>query len=129
MVPPVQPPDITAPTLTTVAGGTIVAFTTSVPDTTPGFGPYRIEVTFRPSTGQLTRRGEDLADVPIARPGEDIFADATEAIPIRRTRRALGVRSIGVGLRRAGTVTVAIAAPDGATASVSRRIGRVVPFP
>ena len=129
VVPPVQPPDITAPTLTTVAGGTIVAFTTSVPDTTPGIGPYRIEVTFRPWTGQLTRRGEDLADVPIARPGEDIFADATEAIPIRRTRRALGVRSIGVGLQHAGTVTVAIAAPDGAAASVSRRIGRVVPFP
>jgi len=128
-VPPVQPPDITAPTLTAVAGGTILAFTTSVPDTAPGFGPYRIEVTFRPSTGRLTRSGVDLADVPIARPGEDIFAVATEAIPIRRTRRALGVRSIGVGLRRAGDVTVVIAGPDGATVSVSRHIGRVVRFP
>jgi hypothetical protein len=129
VMPPVQPPDITTPTLTAAAGGTILALTTSVPDTAPGSGPYRIEVTFRPSTGRVTRRGEDLADVPTARPGEDIFAVAAEAIPIRRTRRALGVRSIGVGLRRAGTVTVAIVAPDGATASVSRRIGRVVRFP
>lgn len=129
VVPPVQPPDLTAPALTTVAGGTILAFTTSVPDTAPGLGPYRIEVTFRPSAGRLARRGEDLADIPIARPGDDIFADAAEAIPVRRTPRALGVTSIGVGLRRAGIVTVAVVAPDGATASVNRRIGGVVRFP
>ena len=129
VVPPVQPPDIIDPTLTAVAGGTILSFTTSVPNTAPGFGPYRIEVTFRPSVGRMATRGEDLADVPLARRSENIFADATETIPIRRTRRAHGVASVGVGLRRAGTVTVAIVAPDGATASVNRRIGRVVHLP
>ncbi|TVZ05052.1 hypothetical protein EAS64_10550 [Trebonia kvetii] len=128
-VPPVPPPDITAPTLSAVAGGTLVAFTTSVPDAAPGSGPYRIAVTFRPVAGPLARVGENLADIPLARPGEDIFAVAAEAIPIRRTPRSAGVTSIGVGLRRTGKVTVAIAAPDGATASVSRQIGRVVPFP
>jgi len=130
VVPPVAPPDITSPTLTVVAGGTILAFATSVPNAAPGVGPYRIEVTVRPSTGRVVRRAEDLADVAVARANEDIFAVATEAIPIRRTRRTLGGTSIAVGTRRAGTVTVSIVAPDGQTVSVSRRItGRVVRFP
>ena len=130
VVPPMPPPDITDPTLTTVAGGTILAFTTTVPDTAAGSGPYRIEVTFRPSTGRLVRGGENLAAIPLVKRNEDIFADPGEVIPIRRTRRSLGVTSIAVGIRRAGTVTVAIVAPDGQTASVNRRIvGRILRFP
>jgi hypothetical protein len=124
VVPPVPPPDITSPTLTAVAGGWILAFTTAVPDTAPGDGPYRVEVMFRPSTGRNVRARENLADIPLARAGEDIFADAREAIPIRRTKRTGGVMSIAVGIRRAGTVTVAVVAPDGQTASVNRRITR-----
>jgi len=130
VVPPVPPPDIADPTLTAVAGGTILAFTTTVPDTAPDGGPYRVEVTFRPSTGRLVRGGENLADIRLAGRGENIFADAREAIPIRRTRRTHGVTSIAVGIRRTGTVTVAVVAPDGQTASVNRRIGgRIVRFP
>jgi hypothetical protein len=130
VVPPVPPPDITSPTLTAVAVGTILAFTTTVPDTAPGGAAYRVEVTFRPSTGRLARGGADVGDIPLARRNEDIFANAAEAIPIRRTRRSLGVTSIAVGIRRAGTVTVAVVAPDGQTATVNRRIGRrIVRFP
>jgi hypothetical protein len=129
VVPPVQPPDLLDPTLTTVPGGTILSFTTTVPNEAPGFGPYRVEVAFRPSTGRVAKRGEDLADIVVARRNEDLFADAAEAIPIRRTRRSLGTTSIAVGIRRAGTVAVAVVAPDGASATVSRRIGRVVRFP
>ncbi|WP_157968530.1 hypothetical protein [Streptomyces geranii] len=130
VVPPVQSPDITNPTLTTVTGGTILAFTTSVPNTAPGVGPYRVEVTLRPTTGRVARRAENLGDIPVAQANEDIFAVATEAIPVRRTRRFLGGTSIAVGVRRAGTVTVSVVAPDGPTVSVNRRItGRVVRFP
>jgi hypothetical protein len=130
VVSPVPPPDINNPTLTPVPGGTILAFTTTVPDTAAGVGPYRLEVTFRPSTGRRVQAGENLGDIPLARRNEDIFADATEVIPVRRTRRTLGVTSIAVGVRRAGTVTVAVVAPDGQTASVTRRIGRtIVRFP
>jgi hypothetical protein len=125
VVPPVQPPDLVNPTLTTVPGGAILAFTTSVPNTAPGVGPYRVEVKFRPSSGRVANRGEDLADIPLARRNEDIFADAREAIPIRRSRRTLGTTSIAVGIRRAGTVAVAVVAPDGARATVSRRIGPI----
>ncbi len=128
-VPPVQPPDLFDPMLTTVAGGTILSFSTSVPNEAPGFGPFRVQVTFRPSTGRVARRGENLADIVVARRNEDLFAVATETIPIRRTRRALGTTSIAVGLRRAGTVTVAVVAADGTAASISRKIGRVVRFP
>ena len=126
VVPPMQPPDLLNPVLTTGAGGAILAFTTSVPDAAPGSGPYRVEVRFRPSSGRGANRDEDIADIALARRNEDIFAVATEAIPIRRTRRALGTRSIAVGIRRAGTVTVAVVAPDGTRATVSRRIGRSV---
>jgi len=130
VVPPVPPPDITNPTLTAVAGGTILAFTTTAPDAAPEGGPYRVEVTFRPSTGTIVRAGENLADIPLARPGEDIFASPGETIPIRRTRRTLGATWIAVGIRRAGTVTVAVVAPDGQTASINRRIiRRIVRFP
>jgi hypothetical protein len=130
VVPPVPPPDLTNPTLTNVAGGTILAFTTAVPDAAPGGGPYRVEVTFRPSTGRIVQADEKLGDIRLARRNEDIFANAREAIPIRRTRRRLGVTSVAVGIRRAGTVTVAVVAPDGQTASVNRRITRrIVRFP
>jgi hypothetical protein len=130
VVPPVPPPDITNPTLTAVAGGTILAFTTTVPDTATGAGAYRVEVTFRPSTGRVVHAGKNVGDIRLARPSEDIFANAREAIPIRRTRRRLGVTSIAVGIRRTGTVTVAVVAPDGQTASVNRRITRrIVRFP
>jgi len=128
VVPPVQPPDLVNPTLTTVAGGTILAFTTSVPNTAPGFGPYRVEVRFRPSSGGGANRDEDLADIPLARRNEDLFANAAELIPIRRARRTLGTTSIAVGIRRAGTVAAAVIAPDGTRATVTRRIGRIV-FP
>jgi hypothetical protein len=130
VVPPVPPPDLTDPTLTNVAGGTILAFTTTVPDTAPGGGPYRVEVTFRPSTGRIVQADEKLGDIRLARRNEDIFANAREAVPIRRTRRRLGVTSIAIGIRRAGTVTVAVVAPDGQTASINRRITpRIVRFP
>jgi hypothetical protein len=73
---------------------------------------------------------ENLADVAVAKANEDIFANVREVIPIRRTRRTGGVTSIAVGIRRAGTVTVAVVAPDGQTASVNRRITRrIVRFP
>jgi hypothetical protein len=129
VVPPVPPPDLLNPVLTSVVGGTILSFTTSVPNEAPGFGPYRIDVAFRPSSGRVARRSENLADVAVARRNEDLFAVAGEVIPIRRTRRTAGTTSIGVGIRRAGTVTVAVVAPDGTSSSVNRRIGRVVPFP
>jgi hypothetical protein len=63
----------------------------------------------------------DLADIPLARRREDLFAD-TEEIPVRRTKRTLGATSIAVGIRRAGTVTLAVVAPDGTRATDSRRI-------
>ena len=126
VVPPVPPPDISDPTLTTVPGGTILAFRTSVPDAAAGAGPYRLEVTFRPSTGRIVRAGGNLADIQLAKRNENIFADLAEAIPVRRMRRSLGVTSIAVGIRRAGIVTVAVVAPDGQTASVNRRIGRII---
>jgi hypothetical protein len=122
-LPAVQPPDLLNPTLTTVAGGTLLAFSTTVPNTAPGSGPYRLEVRFRPPRGRITTRGEDLAAIPLARRREDLFADATEEIPFRRTKRTLGSTSIAVGIRRAGTVTVAVVAPDGTTASITRQIG------
>ena len=80
-VPPVQPPDLFDPTLTTVAGGTILSFSTSVPNEAPGFGPFRVQVTFRPSTGRVARRGENLADIVVARRNEDLFAVADRDDP------------------------------------------------
>jgi hypothetical protein len=131
-VPPgsaVPAPDILNPTLNTVPGGVIVSFTTSVPNQVPGVGDYSVEVAFRPSTGPRINRSETMAAIPVARRGEDIFAVATERIPLRRTRRTLGQSSIAVGLRANGVVTVAVVAPDGTRASINRTIRRGRVFP
>ena len=120
--PAVPPPDLSDLTLTTVADGTILAFTTAVPNAVPDVGAYRVEARFRPPRGRIVSRAEDLADIPLARRREDIFADPAEEIPFRRTKRTLGVTSIAVGIRRAGTVTIAVVAPDGTRATDSRRI-------
>jgi hypothetical protein len=120
--PEVPVPDLSNLTLTTVAGGTLLAFTTAVPNAVPGVGAYRLEVRFRPPRGRGVARAEDLADIPQARRREDIFSDLPEEIPFRRTKRALGTTSIAVGIRREGTVTLAVVAPDGTRATESRRI-------
>jgi hypothetical protein len=124
VAPAVVAPDIINPTLTNVAGGTILAFDTSAPDTAPGHGPYRIEVTFRPSVGRISRVGRNLADIPLVRLDEDLFDLPAEAIPIRRTSRRSGITSIAVGVRQVGTVRVSLVAPDGTTTSLNRRVGR-----
>ena len=85
-------PDIVDARLDVVTGGWVLSFLTSVPDAVDGVGPYVLSAVLRPSSGvrRLVRVTSDLADIPVARRDEDLFADATQLLPLRRTPRARG---------------------------------------
>lgn len=120
---PVVPPDILNPSHTTLAGrGTVLRFTTSVPDEDALGRPYRLAVRFtpRPSIplGTPARVAVTLAEIAATRPGDNPFADRAP-IPLRRQGGA-GARQISAILRGRGTVEVVLTAPDGTEASLSR---------
>ena len=121
-------PDIINPTQTAAPGGFVLAFLTSVPDSTAE-GPYRLDVRFRPAAARPRGRTRTvtldlaLADVPLARRGVGLFDDPTPVIPVQRSRRTGGLTTIEVGLRRRGVATISIVAPDGTRESITRTIG------
>ncbi len=78
VVPPVQPPDITNLTLTTVAGGTILAFTTAVPNIAAGFGPV-------PNTGHVPP--DDRTSHQAQREPRRHWSGASKREHLRRCRR------------------------------------------
>ena len=122
------PPDIVMPTVTHVTGGWILAFSTSVPNSTPE-GPFLLDVRFvatPPPRKRATHLSMELAKVPGPPRGGSLFdapLNQKYVIPVSRSRRVNGSTSIGVGLRRPGTVVVSIVAPDGTEATITRQVG------
>jgi hypothetical protein len=126
---PVVPPDILNPQLTQIAGrGTVLTFDTTVPDEIPGVGDYTLRVLYRVPVApphplpveQLTAGGR-IADIPGVAPGENVFDDPA-AIPLRQLPRPPGLRTIGMVLRRTGSVRVDLFAPDGTSVTLSRKV-------
>jgi hypothetical protein len=126
---PVVPPDILNPQLVRIAGrGTVLTFDTSVPDEIPGIGDYELRVLYRvllapphPLPVEQLTAGGRLGDVPALAGGENIFNDPAP-IPLRQLPRAPGLRTIGMVLRGTGFVRVDLLAPDGTSATLSRKV-------
>ncbi|HYN56768.1 MAG TPA: hypothetical protein VES03_06190 [Motilibacterales bacterium] len=121
-------PDIINPMSTPVVGGVVVAFLTSVPDSSAA-GPYRLEVKLKPAPVRPRRStravsmSSALADVPLARRGVALLDASRDAIAVQRSRRVGGQTTVEVGLRRSGVAMISIVAPDGARESITRTIG------
>lgn len=124
---PIIAPDIITPRLKTVPGGTILTFVTSAPDQIGG-QPYHLKVSYVARRVPPARRGWRfrvdvvLASIRRFRRTENIFADATIPVPVRRTARSRGRTIITVGLRGSGVVTVTVVAPDASSATLTRTI-------
>lgn len=126
---PIIAPDIISPKVTVVPAGRVFTFKTSVPDQIGG-QPYRLKVSYAQDRVPPLRRGKThhvdivLASIPRFRRGENIFADATIPVPVRRTARSHGLTTITLGLRGSGVLTVTVVAPDATSATLTRTIGR-----
>ena len=124
---PIIAPDIITPRLKTVSGGTLLTFVTSVPHQIGG-QPYRLKVSYAQRRVAPARRGRTfkldvlLGSIRRFRRTENIFADTTVPVPVRRTARSLGRTIITVGLRGSGVVTVTVVAPDATSATLTRTI-------
>jgi len=121
-------PDIVNPVVRAIPGGWILVFITSAPDSTP-VGPLRLEVSLRTGRRRARTYTADVVDLP--RPPRrltTLLRDATPEIPVYATKRTDGTRTIGIGLRAAGTATVSLVAGTART-TITRAIreGRVPP--
>ncbi|MEO5653407.1 MAG: hypothetical protein ABIN79_04430 [Marmoricola sp.] len=122
------PPDIVLPTVTKVIGGWILTFKTSVPNSTAD-GPFMLDVRFSPKPPprkRATQLSMELAKLPGPPKGGGMFdapLNQQFVIPVSRSKRVHGSTSIGVGLRKPGTVVVSIVAPDGTKATITRQVG------
>ena len=121
------PPDIVNPVVQAVAGGWILAFRTTVPDSTSD-GDYTLRVRFaaaavppsRPPRAVITT--STLAALLVPPRFGNILAAPTPPIPLAHTRRLGGASTVLIGLRVPGSVQVSLVAPDGTTTSITRAI-------
>ena len=128
---PIVPPDLNDAEVQPSGSGEVLTFWTSVPDQVGG-EPYRLWVRYVLAPVPPARRGRtlqvdvDLAQIPLFRRGEDIFAPRggpldPDEIPLRRSSRRGGRTDLAVGLIGPGTLAVTLIAPDGTSVVLSRR--------
>ncbi len=121
------PPDIVNPVVHAEPNGWILAFTTSVPNSTSA-GDYVLTVRLLPKPVPPAIKSKAVTTtmhfprLPYLPKTGTILDSPKYVIPLAHSKRVAGVSTVLVGVRRAGSIQVSIVAPDGTTTSITRQI-------